>query len=44
VRDLLKFVSQFPELRCDGRYPFFGMDFVAGNSNKLLKLGFELWK
>jgi hypothetical protein len=34
-----RLISQFSELRC-GRYFFWG-DFVAGNSNKLQKLGLE---
>jgi hypothetical protein len=38
--DLIDFISQFSELRCE-RYIFFGVDFVAGNSNKLQKFRLE---
>ncbi len=32
--DLIDLISQFSELRCE-RYIFYGVDFVAGNSNKI---------
>jgi hypothetical protein len=38
--DLIEFIPQFSELWCE-RECNFGMDFVAGNSNKLQKLGLE---
>jgi hypothetical protein len=38
--DLIEFISQFSELWGE-RESAFGMNFVAGNSNKLQKLGLE---
>jgi len=38
--DLIKFISQFSELRC-GEYIFFEWILFVGNSNKLQKLGLE---